>query len=121
MNFLQKGSMGAFIQDKLSEAFNTINMYCLIHEALNINNSDHTDKERELSYLWSSNLRTLDCFLPEIVDKLKSLQFDEFISQEDKQLEEVEALQNMIQEPIVKESMSEQISTWKEYVAFANR
>ena len=119
--FLQKGTMGAFIQDKLSEAFNTINMYCLIHEALNINNSDHTDKERELSYLWSSNLRTLGCFLPETVEKLKSMQFDEFLAKESKLLEEIEALQNMIQEPIVKESMAEQITTWKEYVAFANR
>ena len=96
-------------------------MFALFLMRLNINNSDQTDKERELSYLWSSNLRTLDCFLPETVEKLKSMQFDEFLAMESKQLESIEALQNMIQEPIVKESMAEQITTWKEYVAFANR
>lgn len=118
--FLQEGTMGAFIQDKLSEAFNTINMYCLMHEAINIKNSNRTDKDRYLSYLWNSNQRMLDCFTPKTIEMLKSFQFEGFLAEENKRLAEVEHLQNLVQEPIIKKGMSEQLTVWKEYVALAD-
>ena len=111
--FLEDGTMGEFARNTIKAAQNTINRYLIWHELIEI--KDDITPGR-IDYLRECKCKQL-MFLPERI-------FEQWLEGDDhyeraneyRDYQWVSNIISIIQEPIIKTVMSEQLNKWSKYV-----
>lgn len=119
--FLQNGAMGAFAQKVINRTFSVLNFYNIMHQIMLLQDNPDADvRETKEAYLWASNRRLINALNNDQQNALQNKDFAEYLAEEEKEMENVQAIIDTIHEPIIKQAMVEQLNVWKDYVAVAN-
>lgn len=110
--FLQEGTMGAFAQKVINSTLIMANFHVLMHKLLVANEN--------VSYVLSSNMRIIASLPPELQQTIYKRDFEYYLETEHENIENARSVANIVQEPIVKQALMEQIQKWENYVAARN-
>ncbi len=121
--FLKEGSMGEFARNTIKSIQNTINRYLIWHEVREILNDTYytNDLQKErIEYLKECKCKQLS-YLPKGIIEDWIAENDSYeIENEQEDLRKVSNIIKIIQEPIIKTIMIEQLNKWNSYVAARN-
>ena len=107
--FLQDGTMGAFAQKVINSTLSMVNFYVLMHKLLAANEN--------AGYVLSSNSGIIASLPSELQQTINTRDFEYYIETEHKNIEDARSVAILLQEPIVKQVLLEQIQKWEGYVA----
>lgn len=121
--FLQDGCMGKYAQNTINEIVFIVNRYTFIHQYKEIKETFiGNDREWKLNYFKQCNSYILvNSFTEEEVFLLENGEFDKLLENECNEYEDIKSIISLIQEPIIKSSLQEQLKKWRNYVDIAER
>lgn len=117
--FLEDGTMGEFARNTIRSAQNTINRYLIWHELIEIMDDLYMKDER-IEYLRDCKRKQLYSLPNGIFEQWLSGDDNYEKTNECEDLQWVSGIIDIIQEPIIKKVMIEQLKKWQSYVAFRN-
>lgn len=121
--FLHDGSMGKYAQNTINEIVSKINRYIFIHQFKEIKETlNSNEREWKLNYFKQCNSFILvKSFTEEEVLLLENGKYDTLLRNEYKDCKDVISIISLIQEPIIKSSLQEQLRKWRNYVDIEER
>lgn len=110
--FLQDGTMGDFAQKVINDTLSMVNFYVLMHKLL--------AAKGNVDYVLSSNRSIIASLPSELQQTISSRDFKNYLESEYKNIIDARNIANILQEPIVKQALIEQLQKWEDYVAAGN-